>query len=526
MIAGNNSSQIEVVGDAGLLFNVARADELSDQLLRILDDPGWSRELGERAVAQARRFRWEDTADKALEVLTRTHTPKSTIPVRTERRRAPRRRIAFFSPLPPSPSAVSEYSARLLDELIRRYTIDLYHDADYLPHLGLNSHEFGCHDYRLFERNARVLGYHAVVYEMGNSHYHRYILETLLRHPGIVTMHDVEIADFHVWCHQRPSVNGHAHIQREFEAFRGMETDDLLQALASPDSMPGSMPQDRSAQVHQLNGRIFDQATAVIMHSPWCAEQVRNRFPDRFGKVTVVAFGATALDPPTEQRKVIRTRLDVPQEALVIVCLGPVQPSKLNSETMAAFAQLAQAIPDALLIFVGDEQNNGEARRKAKELALDHCVRFQGHHPPRAMADLAAIADIGVCLQQLPANGETSAALLDFLRLGVPTIVSDVGPFSYYPDSVVRKHRWDPGWLAGLTEALRELAENKPRREALGRAAWHYVQQHHGWPHAADSYEEIIERTAARRTQAQADGTLKMPDPQIVASPELLQAAS
>ena len=157
VVAGKNSSQIEVVGDAGLLFNVADAGELAAQLVRVLDDAGRSRELRERAVVQARRFRWEQTADKALDVLTRPHVPEPAVHLRLRRRRAPRRRIAFFSPLPPLRSGVSDYSARLLDELKRRYTIDLYHDAGYVPHIGLRSPDFGCYDYRLFERNARVL---------------------------------------------------------------------------------------------------------------------------------------------------------------------------------------------------------------------------------------------------------------------------------------------------------------------------------------------------------------------------------
>ena len=160
------------------------------------------------------------------------------------------------------------------------------------------------------------------------------------------------------------------------------------------------------------------------------------------------------------------------------------------------------------------------------ELGLQQRVRFLGHHPADVLADLAAIADIGVCLRRPPTNGETSAALMDLLRLGVPTIVSDVGSFSYYPDSVVRKHRWDLDGLAGLTQALRELAEDRPRREALGRAAWHYVRQNHSWPTAADSYEEIIERTVAGRNRPQADGPSALLGPQIVASPEWLQAAS
>jgi len=353
--------------------------------------------------------------------------------------------------------------------LKRRYTIDLYHDAGYVPHFGLQSPDFGCHDYRLFERNARVLGYHALVYQMGSSPYHGYMYETLLRHPGIVTLHDLGIAVF--------------------------------------------------------RGRIFQQATAVIVHSPWCAEQVRSRFPAHLGKVSVVAFGATALDPSSDHRRAIRARFEMPREALIIASLGQVHATKMDCETIAAFALLARVIPEALLVFVGEEHDNGEARSKVMELGLQHRVRFLGHHPGD-LADLAAITDIGVCLRRLPTNGETSGALIDLLRLGVPTIVSDVGSFSCYPDSVVRKHRWDSDGLAGLTQALRELAEDRPRREFLGRAAWRYVHQNHGWPRAADSYEEIIERTVAGRTRPQAGGPSALPGLQVVASPDWLQVAS
>ncbi len=207
VVAGINSAQREVVGDAGLLFNVADAGELAAQLVRVLDDAERARELRERAVVQARRFQWEKTADKVLEALTRSHALEPSIHRRSGRRRVPRRRIAFFSPLPPIRSGVSDYSVRLLDELKHRYTIDLYHDAGYFPHIGFQSHDFGCYDFRLFERNARVLDYHALVYQMGNSPYHGYMYETLLRHPGIVTLHDLNIAEFHFWYADQPGVD-------------------------------------------------------------------------------------------------------------------------------------------------------------------------------------------------------------------------------------------------------------------------------------------------------------------------------
>ena len=90
VVVGNNSSQIEVVGDAGLLFNVADAGELAGHLARLLEEPDRAREMGERAVVQARRFSWEATADKALEVLTRSQRRQSrTARPRLERRACP-----------------------------------------------------------------------------------------------------------------------------------------------------------------------------------------------------------------------------------------------------------------------------------------------------------------------------------------------------------------------------------------------------------------------------------------------------
>ena len=54
---------------------------------------------------------------------------------------------------------------------------------------------------------------------------------------------------------------------------------------------------------------------------------------------------------------------------------------------------------------------------------------------------------------------------------------------------------------------MRELAEDRPRREAMGRTARQYVRQNHTWSGAADSYEEIIERAVAGRNRLRADET-------------------
>ena len=186
----------------------------------------------------------------------------------------------------------------------------------------------------------------------------------------------------------------------------------------------------------------------------------------------------------------------------MLTSIGQIHSTKLNAESIVAFAELARRRPDALFLFVGDfvgdERDVGESRRTVERLGLARQVRFLGHYPADQMADFGAISDIGVCLRRPPTNGETSAALLDLLRLGVPTIVSDVGTFSAYPDTAVWKVPWAGDDLSPLVRAMVELADRPDARAALGRSALQYIVDAHDWSNLASSYAEIIEQTYAR----------------------------
>ncbi|MFO0950168.1 MAG: glycosyltransferase family 1 protein [Isosphaeraceae bacterium] len=59
VVAGNNSSQPEVVGDAGLLADASSPADFAAKLGRVLGDPALAADLRSRAVAQAANFSWE-----------------------------------------------------------------------------------------------------------------------------------------------------------------------------------------------------------------------------------------------------------------------------------------------------------------------------------------------------------------------------------------------------------------------------------------------------------------------------------
>ncbi|MCA1685900.1 MAG: glycosyltransferase family 4 protein, partial [Planctomycetia bacterium] len=61
VLGGNNSSQVEVVGDAGLLADAGDVHDIAAKLSMLLGDPDLVRTLGARAEGRAAGFSWERT---------------------------------------------------------------------------------------------------------------------------------------------------------------------------------------------------------------------------------------------------------------------------------------------------------------------------------------------------------------------------------------------------------------------------------------------------------------------------------
>ena len=95
----------------------------------------------------------------------------------------------------------------------------------------------------------------------------------------------------------------------------------------------------------------------------------------------------------------------------------------------------------------------------------------------------------------------TSILLLDLLRWGVPTLVTDVATFADYADAIVAKVRWPDAGIAGLGEIMRSLSLDEGRRAALRRAALEAVRRDHQWSNVAGKYAEVIERAAESRAR-------------------------
>lgn len=501
VIAGNNSSQIEVVGDAGLLANVSDASDIAAKLERILANPEFAQTLRERASVQSRQFSWDLTAErtaKAVEGLGRRRVGPR---IRIDRAHASRPRIAYFSPLPPRKSGISDYSVFLLNELKKTYQIDLFHDIGYRPDLALVSDEFECIDARLFGRYAATKDYHSIVYQMGNSRYHSYFYETMLRHPGVATLHDFCLAGFHLhFGHNRGMER--EYIRNELLHWYPEHEDEILSMLKSVEWNWEIIARECAKRGWYLNRRMFDTKNIVVVHSPWCLAQVAATRPEHAERTMVIPHGIWPRRPSDAEKAAIRSRFDLPQDALLVASFGFIHPDKMNPEALDAFQDVARTNPKAMFLFVGEDADGGIARRQAAALGLLDRTRFLGRQAWGNFTDLIAVTDVGINLRLPPTNGETSGALLNMLAVGVPTIVTDVATFSDYPADVVRKVRWESTGIEGLRRALFDLASNDAERKRLGEAAWKHCVEHHEWPRVAAQYVEAIERSRSHLASA------------------------
>jgi glycosyltransferase involved in cell wall biosynthesis len=495
VIGGDNSSQPEVIGDAGLVANAADNEDVAAKLTRVLTEPGLARELGRKGRDRAAQFTWDHVAAKAIEGL----EAAAARPVRRPRPLRPARpRIAFFSPLPPAKSGVADYSWSLLGHLKDHYQIDLFLEPGFVSEPAWEELGFQTTDVRNFNAIKPHRDYRGYVYQMGNSHFHQYLYPMMLSNPGVTTLHDFCLAGFHLNY-------GHAlgtqksHIITQFGPDPNLDIDALLAHL---DELGHDHQEiaDRYARARAfLNWNVFDSSRRVIMHSPWCREQVRDRMPQYLDRVDIVPMGARARVVSAEDRAAIRERFNLPADALVISAFGFVHPHKLNIETVRAFERLAESAPNAILAFVGEEADGGALRYEVAHRGMNDRVRLLGRQPLDAFLDLIAASDIGVNLRRPPTNGETSAALLDLLRHGVATIVTEVATFADFSSEVVRKVPWpdDETGENNLADALAELVHGTARRESLGRAALASVRDEHDWSRVAEMYAASIERAAA-----------------------------
>lgn len=397
-------------------------------------------------------------------------------------------RVAWFSPLPPSPSGIAAYSAELLPLL----------EAG-----GLDIDTFTEENARDFVWKQRRTPYDLTVFQMGNAACHDYMWAYLFRYPGLLVLHDAQLHQARaLWLTRRWKPRREDYLS-ELRANHPEAPSDVGELIAA--GLGGSLYQH-----WPLIRLVVEGARLTVVHNRRLMEDVRERYPEARFEFCEMGVGqvpgprAQGSDPDLHRMH------GVPRNAIVLAAFGGITREKRIPQLIRAVSAMAERLPMLHVMLVGNAATHYDVIEDARRWGVADRVHLTGYVPDEALGDYLRAADVCACLRW-PTNRETSASWLRCLAAGRATIITELAHLGDVPTIDPR------GWRVlataprsgetaqpvaisvdlldeqhSLELALERLATDETLRARLGQAARAWWEQHHRLDDMADTYQRIL----------------------------------
>jgi glycosyltransferase involved in cell wall biosynthesis len=414
-------------------------------------------------------------------------------------------RVAWFSPLPPIPAGVSDYSFELLPLIAEQAEVDAYCVRPRPPDnrrwqslrkpkapagIKVFTPPPGVRVFSPNELHRRLDRYDAVFYHLGNNPFHQFIYRAARTVPGVAVFHDF------VLHHLLEAVLFEYDAGRHRSWYREVLEADYGELGGQLADLRGhGVATHLEKFVFPLNGHVARASKALITHSHDVADRLAEVAPD----VPVTVIPHHAGRPPAEvvgvTRAQARARLGLPKDAFLVGQFGFITKPKQPAAVLGGFARLAERRPDALLLVVGANHLGFGVPNLISALGLEGKVRMTGFLDLARFYLYIKACDVVVNLRW-PSAGEASGTLARSLSEGRPVIVNNVGSFSELPPGVALKVEVDGDQTAEVGDHLVRLAENPVMKAELERRAAEYSRTALDLRRCANLYLEVARQSA------------------------------
>jgi len=230
------------------------------------------------------------------------------------------------------------------------------------------------------------------------------------------------------------------------------------------------------------------RTTAIVAVGERVGGEVLAAGIGRSDQVVSIAPGVAV--PVAADPAPVRAALDLPPEVPVVLFIGRLTPIKRVDRLLEAFADVVRRIPDVVLVVAGE---GGEMDAlSAASSSLGSSVRFIGWqadvHPLYAMADVVVISSD---------NEGMPVTLIEAAMAGVPGVTTDVGSASEVVEDGVTG-RVVPTEAGALADGLVDVLADRPRREAMGRAAAERARSLFGVDRLVEDHATLYRRLLGR----------------------------
>lgn len=480
VLGANNSSIAEIISKDTALFNEKNPDDIASKIERVISDKEFREGLIEWGYKRSTAFSWDKSAKRAIRAIKEATLSKLTFPklIHTNNRK----NIAYITPLPPQHTGIARYSAELLPALYKYFNIDIFTDCEQCSNYDLVN-DFNIYSYKDFPAYAK--DYDTIIYQIGNSKYHAYMYDMLIKYPGIIVEHDFFLGGM------IDSVNNIS------VKYKNIFVNDLLYSHGiSGLRYFHKHGFENTFWKYPLNKHIIDMATGIIFHSPY-AYELYKKFYGNFSKSTICCIKQMhelINSISNEQRAIKRNKLGFSKDTIVIASFGYLVITKHILLIIKGFLQLKSMLAayKVKLIFVGDCVDKVYKKRISEVINGDKDIFVTGYINDDLYQQYLYSTDIAIQLRT-KSRGETSRAVLDCLAYGIPLIINEYATFKDYPDNVVQKIGAVPK-VDDIVQALHNLILNPDICEHYSNLGKEYIKKQHNLSKIAKEYTEFINK--------------------------------
>ncbi|MHB0976426.1 MAG: glycosyltransferase family 4 protein [Candidatus Aquicultorales bacterium] len=213
------------------------------------------------------------------------------------------------------------------------------------------------------------------------------------------------------------------------------------------------------------------------------------------GKITYLpnAVDTDYWSPAKEDKRLLRRRLELPEDGPYAVCVARLRPEKGHEMLLRAWRSVVDRIPGAKLLLVGEGPEAGNLTSLSREDSLGERVLFLGHR--ENVKDYLLAADFSILFSTIEGP---AISVQESLACGLPVVATRVGGL---PDSVIPGKTGllvDPGDIRGAAGSIVSCLEDERLLARLARSARDFALENRSHTALMPRYEALLERIVDR----------------------------
>lgn len=482
VLTSNNSSLGQIGGEAAVLVDPHSIDDIAEGLEAALQ-PAKLKELNELGQQRLPLFQWKKVAADTVHFISELEIPVKEVS-------NSKKKIAFFTPLPPLQSGISDYSADIIDALSQYFDIDVYVDTGYQVDCRLPDN-ITCRVHTQYKIHQPE--YVDTVFQVGNSEYHIYMWDYIRTYGGTMVLHDYNlhgVAECEAIHLRGRDISRYKELL--LEDYSKQDVEDYLKVVGKGGNT--------HTQEMELNGFLTNYANKIIVHSQEAKEKLLRRDIGR----DVSHIQSYVRIEPLVDSSIAKKELGLSKGQFVFAAFGHIHETKRALPIVKAFAKLAAEHQEIKLVFVGklDSALAPKFQQLIKQLEISDRIQVTGYTELEEFRQYIDATD--VCLNlRWPYNGETSGSLMRILGKGKCVVVNNIGSFGEIPDEACVKlpsveAMNEKQEVEAIYQAMKELYENSEKRHTLEQAARTFAEECLDLNVIAQQYRAVIEKPVCK----------------------------